>query len=342
MKDKDAWPFLEPVDPVVLQIPDYFTIIKRPMDFGTISKRLEKDYYTLMEWIADVRLVFQNALTYNPPGTEVAGMAERLKTLFETRLSNCSFDKSGKSSSVSPTSHKPKHIIPQTSQTVTPAHSPSPPSSSSAPILPPKVISGTPITSVSAISGASSKKRKAEPSKTHSTSNQSAPPPRNTLKPSSNGNVKRPVKTEYHPMTFEEKKRLGEKMNELTSNQLMEAIEIITETKTLLTKADDEDTLDIDMSEVDDPTLRRLEAYILRSLAENEDESGSRTNGMDEEELVVDDQDDVPLSQIPVHIETEKTKKKQRRTNLLKETEHLYKARYLLSYLNHAYIELSV
>ena len=35
-----AKPFLEPVDPVALQLPDYHTIIQRTMDFGTIQRKL--------------------------------------------------------------------------------------------------------------------------------------------------------------------------------------------------------------------------------------------------------------------------------------------------------------
>jgi hypothetical protein len=35
-KHQMAGPFLVPVDPVLLQIPDYFTIIKHPMDLGTV------------------------------------------------------------------------------------------------------------------------------------------------------------------------------------------------------------------------------------------------------------------------------------------------------------------
>lgn len=36
-KLKGAYLFLEPVDPIKLGIEDYFTIIKNPMDFGTIK-----------------------------------------------------------------------------------------------------------------------------------------------------------------------------------------------------------------------------------------------------------------------------------------------------------------
>lgn len=36
-KDDNAWPFMEPVDPVAQDCPTYFDIIQKPMDIGTIS-----------------------------------------------------------------------------------------------------------------------------------------------------------------------------------------------------------------------------------------------------------------------------------------------------------------
>jgi bromodomain-containing protein 3 len=44
-KHQFGWPFHQPVDAVKLNIPDYHKIIKHPMDFGTIKKRLENNYY---------------------------------------------------------------------------------------------------------------------------------------------------------------------------------------------------------------------------------------------------------------------------------------------------------
>ena len=44
-KHKDASPFLDPVDWKGLGIPDYPTIIKRPMDLGTVLQRLEANEY---------------------------------------------------------------------------------------------------------------------------------------------------------------------------------------------------------------------------------------------------------------------------------------------------------
>ncbi len=37
MTHKYGWPFNQPVDPVLLCIPDYFDVIKHPMDLGTVK-----------------------------------------------------------------------------------------------------------------------------------------------------------------------------------------------------------------------------------------------------------------------------------------------------------------
>lgn len=81
----NAWIFHEPVDPVKLSIPDYFDVIKHPMDFGTIKRKLGNNVYRSgEEFIADLDLVFQNCRAYNQPGTDVHSMCE---TVYEVYLS---------------------------------------------------------------------------------------------------------------------------------------------------------------------------------------------------------------------------------------------------------------
>ncbi|KAH7577611.1 hypothetical protein JRO89_XS01G0275100 [Xanthoceras sorbifolium] len=65
----DAWPFKEPVD--ARDVPDYYDIIKDPMDLRTMSKRVESEqYYVTFEmFVADVKRMFANARTYNSPDT---------------------------------------------------------------------------------------------------------------------------------------------------------------------------------------------------------------------------------------------------------------------------------
>ncbi|KAK6924712.1 NET domain, partial [Dillenia turbinata] len=86
MTHPHGWVFNEPVDVVKLNIPDYFNVIKHPMDLGTIKSKLAAgEYSSPLDFAADVRLTFSNALTYNPPGNDVHFMAKTLSKSFEVR-----------------------------------------------------------------------------------------------------------------------------------------------------------------------------------------------------------------------------------------------------------------
>ncbi|XP_073145005.1 uncharacterized protein [Henckelia pumila] len=57
--------FSEAVDPD--ELPDYHEIIKQPMDFGTVNKKLDSGAYKSLEELeADVLLICSNAMMYNP------------------------------------------------------------------------------------------------------------------------------------------------------------------------------------------------------------------------------------------------------------------------------------
>lgn len=80
--------FNTPVDPVALNLPTYFKVIERPMDLGTVKSRLDTGYYsTIDEFASDVRLVFQNAMTFNPKNhgvhMDAKGLLEHFHTLFQ-------------------------------------------------------------------------------------------------------------------------------------------------------------------------------------------------------------------------------------------------------------------
>lgn len=84
MRHQHAWPFNQPVDPVALQIPDYFDVIKKPMDFRTISSKLRRnEYESLVEFEEDMSLVFRNAKTYNPPDHDVHKMADIISEFYQ-------------------------------------------------------------------------------------------------------------------------------------------------------------------------------------------------------------------------------------------------------------------
>jgi hypothetical protein len=77
---KFAWPFKKPVDAIKLLLPDYHAIIKEPMDFGTVRKRLNNKYYvSASECKEDIKLVFLNCFRYNKPELDVAIMGRTLE-----------------------------------------------------------------------------------------------------------------------------------------------------------------------------------------------------------------------------------------------------------------------
>ncbi|KUI73758.1 Bromodomain-containing factor 1 [Cytospora mali] len=80
--------FLEPVDPVALNIPTYHSIIKQPMDLGTMSEKLDNgEYESANAFKADFNLVVKNCFKFNPEGT-VAHMAGKdLEKVFERKWS---------------------------------------------------------------------------------------------------------------------------------------------------------------------------------------------------------------------------------------------------------------
>jgi hypothetical protein len=75
-----GWVFSEPVDPVLLNVPDYCEVILEPMDLGTVEKRLECGEYRFFEdFQVDTLLIFDNALQYNQDDSEVHTMAKAMK-----------------------------------------------------------------------------------------------------------------------------------------------------------------------------------------------------------------------------------------------------------------------
>ncbi|KAI9206220.1 uncharacterized protein BJ171DRAFT_43394 [Polychytrium aggregatum] len=78
-----AWPFLEPVQGV----PDYYEVIKEPMDLRTLSEQVEGDHYSSLEvFINDVNKIFDNCKMYNNEGTTYYKCAVRLEKWFRDKI----------------------------------------------------------------------------------------------------------------------------------------------------------------------------------------------------------------------------------------------------------------
>jgi len=92
-KQQGAWHFNEPVNPEALHIPDYFQIIKKPMDLGTIKQKIATCAYTrCKEFVSDVELVFNNCILYNGENSDFGVLAKNLKEEFKKQCQLLSLD----------------------------------------------------------------------------------------------------------------------------------------------------------------------------------------------------------------------------------------------------------
>jgi hypothetical protein len=83
LKDhKDGAIFLAPVDASLY--PDYYAIIRNPMDLGTATLKLGRgEYSTIEQFVADVQLMLRNCFTYNKPGTVGYSMGQGIEKAFK-------------------------------------------------------------------------------------------------------------------------------------------------------------------------------------------------------------------------------------------------------------------
>ncbi|XP_028817332.1 bromodomain testis-specific protein isoform X2 [Denticeps clupeoides] len=154
-----SWPFRQPVDAVRLHLPDYYTIIKTPMDMNTIKKRLENNYYwRALECIEDFNTMFTNCYVYNRPGDDIVLMAQALEKLFLEKVSKMPLDEceisavttkaplKGRKTSAVPVKLRPQSPVSEVvfQQTVT--------------VIPPEILHAIPTTPLSAQLSAKMKK----------------------------------------------------------------------------------------------------------------------------------------------------------------------------------------
>lgn len=70
-------------------VPDYYEVIKKPMDWATVSVRIKEQIYaTTQEFADDINLVLRNAMTYNKPDTPFHRAAARIQKAAEPILQN--------------------------------------------------------------------------------------------------------------------------------------------------------------------------------------------------------------------------------------------------------------
>ena len=92
-RNQSAWLFAEPVNVEALNIPDYLTIVKKPMDFATIKGKIkEQKYAHINEFQEDMELVFYNCKLYNGEHTGVGQMGKQVHDEYRRLAEQLSFD----------------------------------------------------------------------------------------------------------------------------------------------------------------------------------------------------------------------------------------------------------
>lgn len=86
------WPqnqwFTTPVDPVALNIPTYHSVIKQPMDLGTMNEKLQRgEYESAKDFKSDFNLIIKNCIKFNGEAHPVTDAVKLLEALFEKKWS---------------------------------------------------------------------------------------------------------------------------------------------------------------------------------------------------------------------------------------------------------------
>lgn len=89
MQLPEAGIFNQPVDVEGLGLTDYYTVVAEPMDLGTVFDGLfSRTYRHVADYVKHVHLVFENAMAYNLPGSDVYLNALALMQRFDAEIFN--------------------------------------------------------------------------------------------------------------------------------------------------------------------------------------------------------------------------------------------------------------
>ena len=92
-RDQRTYIFANPVDPVALNIPDYFNIVKTPMDLTTVKTKLkEHKYEKIQDFMADMELIFYNCRLYNGTESQVGQIGVAVNEEYQRLTEQLYFD----------------------------------------------------------------------------------------------------------------------------------------------------------------------------------------------------------------------------------------------------------
>jgi len=222
-----AFPFYNPVDPVALNIPDYFRIIRKPMDLGTITTKLKANEYDgVSDFEADIRQMFFNCYKFNPPDSAVYGMGKKLEAVFDSKWRDKPNFKEQQSESVSPQPEEHEEDVSDDDNDYDEEN---------------VVAMQQQLEEMQRRLEKMKKSKKNSPpvqdrghKKRNSVSAASAPVPKKSSTKKKSSSKKKDSETPY--ITFEQKQELSERINTLSQNKVAQCLKMIQENMPQLSK----------------------------------------------------------------------------------------------------------
>ncbi|EWS72348.1 bromodomain domain protein (macronuclear) [Tetrahymena thermophila SB210] len=86
-KHKSSKPFLKPVDPIKEGCPDYYMVIREPMDLSTVEKNLKAHLYqSPTQFAADIHKIWKNSFIYNNRDSQIYNMTLEMEKYFSRKF----------------------------------------------------------------------------------------------------------------------------------------------------------------------------------------------------------------------------------------------------------------
>ncbi|KAI8366349.1 Bromodomain-containing protein [Choanephora cucurbitarum] len=218
-----SYPFLQPVDYVALNIPDYPTIVKQPMDLSTIERKLMNHEYANADMFeSDITLMFNNCYLYNPPTLPIYKMAKDYEKVFQQKWNEKPIEEKQKEDESEEENDDRDSRIAELER-----H----------------------IASISEqIASIKSAKKTQKPVRRRTPAKRKKPEPKKRS-------------DEEEEFTFEQKKDLSEMINELTGDKLDTVVSIIQSSMPNL-QGNGQQEIELDIDALDIQTLRRLYEFV--------------------------------------------------------------------------------
>ncbi|KAI4163085.1 MAG: hypothetical protein LQ342_003212 [Letrouitia transgressa] len=256
-------PFAVPVDPVALNIPDYHSVIKKPMDLRTVKEKLDNGQYeNAKEFEADVRLIFQNCAKYNGADHPIRHMANELEAIFDSKLAekrqwiemNTAI-----SGAQSPTSSDIEDYEEEDDEEEEEEEDPELVKLKQSIAMMSKQVEMLTHKKKSPPVAGKKQGKAGKPDKKVTKKAAAAPPVKQEKKASAKASSKREA---Y--VTYEQKQDISQRINNLSQQKMATALKIIRDNMPNLKDVQD-DELELDIDELSDETLRKLYNFVKKN-----------------------------------------------------------------------------